>query len=97
MKILNTQQIREADALTIKHEGISSLDLMERAAERCSEWIVNHLGYTQMVVAVCGPGNNGGDGLAIARQLHERGLEVEVLLLKAEKYSADNLANQRAL
>jgi hydroxyethylthiazole kinase-like uncharacterized protein yjeF len=97
MKILNTQQIREADALTIKHEGISSLDLMERAAERCSEWIVNHLGYTQMFVAVCGPGNNGGDGLAIARQLHERGLEVEVLLLKAEKYSADNLANQRAL
>jgi hydroxyethylthiazole kinase-like uncharacterized protein yjeF len=97
MKILNTQQIREADALTIKHEGITSHALMQRAAQCCTEWILNHLGYMQKFIAVCGPGNNGGDGLSIALQLYERGLEVEVLLFKAEKYSADNLANQQAL
>jgi hydroxyethylthiazole kinase-like uncharacterized protein yjeF len=97
MKLLNTQQIREADAFTAEYESISSHTLMERAAYCCTEWILNHLGYMRKFVAVCGPGNNGGDGLAIARQLHSRGLDVEVLLLKAEKYSADNLANQMAL
>jgi hydroxyethylthiazole kinase-like uncharacterized protein yjeF len=97
MKLLNTQQIREADAFTIAQEGISSLELMERAAGRCTAWMLNHLGYARKFVVVCGPGNNGGDGLAIARQLHERGLEVEVLLLGVEKYSADNRINQQAI
>jgi NAD(P)H-hydrate epimerase len=97
MKLLNTQQIRQADAYTIEQEGISSYALMERAAQCCTDWMLNHLGYMRKFVVVCGPGNNGGDGLAIARQLQSRGLEVDVFLLKAEKYSADNLANQRAL
>ncbi len=97
MKLLNTQQIREADAFTTAQEGISSLDLMERAADCCTEWMLNHLGYARKFAVVCGQGNNGGDGLAIARQLHERGLEVDVLLLRAEKYSADNLISQQAL
>ena len=97
MKLLNTQQIREADAFTLEQEGISSHTLMERATHCCTEWMLNHLGYMRKFVAVCGPGNNGGDGLAIARQLIERGIEVEVLLLKSDNYSADNIANQKAL
>lgn len=97
MKLLNTQQIREADAFTISQEGISSLELMERAAGRCTAWMLNHMGYARKFIVVCGPGNNGGDGLAIARQLHERGLEVDVLLLGVEKYSADNRINQQAI
>jgi len=97
MKLLNTQQIRESDAFTLAQENIESLALMERAAQGCTEWILNHLGYARKYVVVCGSGNNGGDGLAIARQLHERGLEVNALLLRVEKYSADNRANQQAL
>ena len=97
MKLLNTQQIREADAFTLAQEGIESLALMERAAKHCTEWILNHLGYARRFVVVCGQGNNGGDGLAIARLLKERGLNVEVFMLHAEKYSDDNRANQQAL
>jgi hydroxyethylthiazole kinase-like uncharacterized protein yjeF len=97
MKILNAAQIREADAFTIQEEGIDSHDLMERAANKCTEWMLNHLGYSHPFVILCGPGNNGGDGLAIGRQLHHRGMQVNVLILPAEKYSADNLKNQEAL
>ncbi|VTP95080.1 putative carbohydrate kinase [Sphingobacterium daejeonense] len=46
---------------------------------------------------VCGKGNNGGDGLAIARQLRESGYDVEVRLLYADQYSPDNLLNQEKL
>lgn len=97
MKLLNTQQIREAEAFTLSLEGISSHELMERAASQCTEWILNNVGYARKFTVVCGPGNNGGDGLAIARQLHERNLEVDVMMLHAEKYSTDNLTNQQLL
>jgi hydroxyethylthiazole kinase-like uncharacterized protein yjeF len=97
MKLHNTVQIREIDAHTVLHGGIASYDLMERAAERCIEWILNNLGYRRSFIVLCGAGNNGGDGLAIARMLHQCGLEAKVLLMPADTYSADNLKNQEAL
>ena len=81
--VLSPEQVRKADAHTIAHEPIASIDLMERAAEACACWLKARyasgaLGY--MVLA--GAGNNGGDGLAIARMLAEAGAAVRVLLCR---------------
>lgn len=71
MKLLTAEQFRMADAYTIQHEPISSVNLMERAATRCYEQITNITNNTVYVFA--GTGNNGGDGLAIARMLLKSG------------------------
>ncbi len=67
MKILNISQIREADIYTFEHEPISSIDLMERAAQACADWCKKHLAISQKIHIFCGIGNNGADGLAMAR------------------------------
>lgn len=82
MKILSTEQIREADQFTIAHEPIASIDLMERAAGKCTEWLLNNFGKEFRYLIFCGNGNNGGDGLAIARQLFLAGCEVDVNVAK---------------
>ncbi len=103
MLILSADQTRAADALTCQTQNISSLDLMERAAARATDAIDLHLGWkssygNQRVVIACGPGNNGGDGLVIARLLsHLPGLRVEAWLLAAERHSADWDANRARL
>jgi NAD(P)H-hydrate epimerase len=76
MKILNAGQIREADAFTIKQEPIASIDLMERAANQCTQWIKSTYSADTKVIIVAGMGNNGGDGLAMARQLSQDGYQV---------------------
>ena len=68
MRILTSAQIRGWDEFTIKHEPIASIDLMERAAAACYQWIVKHF-ESKTFSIFCGKGNNGGDGLAIARML----------------------------
>lgn len=79
MKIFNTQQIRELDATTIVHEPIGSIDLMERAALTFVDWFTTLFPDSlQKVVIYCGPGNNGGDGLAVARLLNQRFYSVQV-------------------
>jgi NAD(P)H-hydrate epimerase len=94
MKILNTEQIRNVDAFTIEHEPIKSIDLMERAATACIYWINIKLGSCLSVKIFAGPGNNGGDGLAIARMLAESIDMIEVFLLAPpEKLSADARIN----
>jgi len=70
MKILNAQQIKYIDQETIKRESITSIDLMERAAIQCFQWIVNQDIEDKQIHIFCGMGNNGGDGLAIARLLY---------------------------
>ena len=98
MKILTTSQIRELDAHTIEHEPIKSIDLMERASLAFTEWFVRHYDTSRPVHIVCGPGNNGGDGLAVARMLDERYYKVEVsLFLFSGKTSADFDANLERL
>ncbi|MCS6969043.1 MAG: NAD(P)H-hydrate dehydratase [Cytophagales bacterium] len=73
MKVLSAQQIKQADAYTIAHEPISSLDLMERAATAAYRALLKHLqknNFTpQSIHFFCGKGNNGGDGLVMARLL----------------------------
>ena len=80
MKILSAQKTREADAWTVAHEPIADIDLMERAATACAQWLYEHIPGTRSVRVFAGTGNNGGDGLAIARLLAEKGYRVEVFL-----------------
>lgn len=81
MKIFNTAQIRSWDAYTIANEPITSINLMERAAAACYDWIIkNYCGGHFKIF--CGKGNNGGDGLAIARMLLQNGKKVTVYILE---------------
>lgn len=81
-KILTTSQVRMADEYSIKHEPISSVDLMERASQMLYEWIRNYLPMSRPVFVFAGPGNNGGDGLALARMLLEGGYNVRIYILR---------------
>lgn len=70
MFILSSEQFALADKATIKNQNITSLDLMERAATACAEWIHSRLKNKPIQIHIfCGIGNNGGDGLVIARLL----------------------------
>ncbi len=72
MKIFSAAQIREWDQFTIQNEPISSYDLMERASTRFVEWfITEYPNPDQPIFIFCGSGNNGGDGLAVARLMHQ--------------------------
>lgn len=82
MEILTAKQIHEWDDYTIQHEPISSVDLMERAATACCDWLLNHLKNNSAVAIFCGKGNNGGDGLAIARILSLNSFHVTVYVLE---------------
>lgn len=100
MKIPKAAQIKELDAYTIAHEPIASLDLMERAADAFVQWFIGQFpseGSPTPVCIFCGPGNNGGDGLAIARMLHYTFYEVHVFVCNlSSRRSADfqdNLKN----
>jgi NAD(P)H-hydrate epimerase len=98
MKILTAEQIRKWDAATIAQHNISSLTLMERAASACTEWLAGHYQVNTPFVIVCGTGNNGGDGLAIARLLLAKGFGVLVFLIKhTDGLSPDCEANLNAL
>jgi len=81
-KVLSAQQVREWDAYTIQHEPIASIDLMERACRVFTEWFTAKFDATKKVCVVCGTGNNGGDGLGIARLLHEWNYAVKVWIVR---------------
>ncbi|MBT2556356.1 NAD(P)H-hydrate dehydratase [Hymenobacter sp. ISL-91] len=91
MKLLSAAQTRALDQATIKAQHITSIDLMERAANAVTNWLLDELllDYGTEIHVCCGPGNNGGDGLVVARQLHHAGYPVRLWLLPADKYSAD--------
>jgi ADP-dependent NAD(P)H-hydrate dehydratase / NAD(P)H-hydrate epimerase len=98
MKIFTAAQIRACDAYTISAQRIRSAELMERAAGKCAAWIRDNLPKDTLFVVLCGPGNNGGDGLVIARLLHQRGYGVKAFLLQFSKeLSADCQANLERL
>ena len=100
MKIFSAAQIRRWDAYTIAKEPIASIDLMERAATACFNWLVKNNFVHQPIHIFCGRGNNGGDGLALARLLSCNHYNAKVYVLQsASKGSADfetNLARLSA-
>ncbi len=98
MKIFSCEQIREIDAYTIKHEPVSSVDLMERAAGKICSWITGRFRRSEHFLVFAGPGNNGGDGLALARMLKERGYSVDTYCLQiSDKTSHDHDINRKRL
>lgn len=95
MKVLTSIQIKELDAYTIEHEPITSLDLMERASKALAEAIMNRWNSKYPVKVFAGPGNNGGDALAVARMLAAKDYIVEVFLFNTTgKLSPDCEANR---
>lgn len=97
MKIFAANQVREIDAYTIDKEPIASIDLMERAAIRLAGWYVRHFLTDRKVVIFAGPGNNGGDALAMARLLAESQYRIECYLLKFGTLSEDCQINMDRL
>ena len=97
MKIFTAQQLHEADQITQKNQQITSLELMERASTKIFEEINNRLNGAEIKIKVfCGIGNNGGDGLVVARKLMEQGYHVDVYVVNySDKRSDGFLANYR--
>jgi NAD(P)H-hydrate epimerase len=98
MKIFTSEQIRKIDQATIAGESISSADLMERAANQLLRWHLKSFDRSRRVVIFTGPGNNGGDGLALARMLSLNRYNSEVYHLNfSEKTSDDWMINYKRL
>ena len=93
-KILTSDQTKLADNWTIKNEPISSIDLMERASKAFVDEVEQFLDPNKTIAVVCGTGNNGGDGLAVARILMWKGYDVQpFLFLLNNELSVDCEAN----
>ena len=82
VKILSAEQIRALDKATIENEPVSSIDLMERASREFVTWFTEKFNALNKVGIICGTGNNGGDGLAIARMLEDWGYPVKVWIVR---------------
>lgn len=97
MKIFSAEQIRQWDQYTIDKEPISSLALMERASTVFVEWWIERYPSPLPVVIFCGTGNNGGDGLAVARLLSARSYSITVFFCRISQPTEDCEANYQAL
>jgi NAD(P)H-hydrate epimerase len=94
MKILNAEQMRNVDRRTIERFGVPSIVLMENAALAVVDAIFEHYPTIERAAIFCGPGANGGDGLAVARHLENRGV-VPIVLIAGEraKFTGDARIN----
>lgn len=91
LNLLTSDQIRRADSYTIGHRPIQSIDLMESASIAFTKAFINNYPDKEKTIAVyCGTGNNGGDGLAIARLLSKRGYQVNVKIARFSKKSSSD-------
>ena len=79
MKLFLTGQIRDLDRATLEEEHIASVELMDRAADALTSHLFKHLTPSLRCLILAGPGNNGGDALAVAIRLIKRGQPVTVL------------------
>lgn len=95
MKIFTSTQIHELDKYTIEHEPIESIDLMERAAKTISHAITEMWTNDTPIIVFAGPGNNGGDALAVARMLAEGGYTVSVYLFNISGHLSEDCATNR--
>lgn len=96
MKIFSSKDIRDLDAATCEAQGIDSLTLMERAANAVAKEIRSRFLPNRRIVVVAGPGNNGGDALAVSRILAEQGYEnIEVYLFNVRGQLSDECEAQK--
>jgi NAD(P)H-hydrate epimerase len=96
-KVLTAEQMREIDRLTTERFGIPSILLMENAAHAAARVVIERLDgdvVGKAILVLCGKGNNGGDGAAVARILRQAGAETDVVLFgKVEDTKGDARAN----
>lgn len=98
MKIFTSTQTHELDKYTIDHEPIKSIDLMERAAKALTQVITDTWSSATPIIVFAGPGNNGGDALAVARMLIEKNYDVKVWLFNIQgNLSEDCTINKQRL
>ena len=98
MKIFTSAQTHELDKYTIEHEPIKSIDLMERAAKALTQVITDTWSSATPIIVFAGPGNNGGDALAVARMLIEKNYDVKVWLFNIQgNLSEDCTINKQRL
>lgn len=98
MKVFTGSQLKELDRYTIKHEPIESIDLMERAAVGIVKQIQLRFNKERHITVFAGPGNNGGDALAVARLLLQSGWTVDTYLFNiGGKTSPDCETNKKRL
>ncbi|MBI4115595.1 MAG: NAD(P)H-hydrate epimerase [Candidatus Omnitrophica bacterium] len=95
MRAVTAAEMREIDRRTIEEFGIPSYELMEKAGKAVAEETAKLAGpQPKKILILAGKGNNGGDGLVVARYLHEKGYKVEVLLFsEGKKLKADPARN----
>lgn len=94
MKIFTSEQVRQIDKYTIENEPIASIDLMERAAQQITGWLTDHYDQRYSFTVFSGPGNNGGDGLAVARMLLQQFYSVTIYMIRiSEQLSPDAKIN----
>ncbi|WP_163708538.1 NAD(P)H-hydrate dehydratase [Mangrovibacterium lignilyticum] len=84
-KVFTSQQIAEIDQYTIKNEPIVDIDLMERASLQIVNWLIQNISNERQLCFFVGPGNNGGDALAIARLMAEQDYSCQLYLLDVGK------------
>lgn len=98
MKIFRSEQIRHIDEFTIRNEPVSSVDLMERAAGKIRDWFTASFSNEKPVFIFAGPGNNGGDGLALARMLYKDNYKTNVFFVQvSDNTSPDWKINKERL
>ena len=97
MKILNAAQIRDLDKFTIENEPIESINLMERSATAFVRWFTEKFNKEQKVIIFCGFGDNGADGLAIARMLIQKLYYVSIFHIKEKETSENYQINEERL
>ncbi|MBR6005786.1 MAG: NAD(P)H-hydrate epimerase, partial [Clostridia bacterium] len=88
MNVLTSAQMRIAESLCVEREGITYLELMERAGRESAAIIMKHTEPCNAVV-LCGKGKNGGDGFVIARHLSQAGYKVKILLVSGQPKAED--------
>jgi len=90
MKIFKTQFVKLIDKYTVENEPILSIDLMERAASKVADWLINKYSNDREFEIFVGPGNNGGDAMVVARLLTYTNYKVNVFIVKFTDKSSDN-------
>lgn len=97
IRIFSADQLKAWDTHTLASRSMASIELMEKACRAFSDWFIQNFTGRHRIVVVCGSGNNGGDGLGIARLLKEHGYPVRVVLQPGPHESLDFKINQQRL